>query len=169
MRGRWDGNWDGSRSEEEHPARERRGCLWSLCSQQQLVHPTKTPSPAKQGLKGTAPAPGHHALFHFQEPGKLRHPCPPAHAVQRHRPSCVARAGKHGSGDAGLGRGQMMEASPGTQTRRPCWAGMCSGTQQSGLSWDRKKGVPGVSQGNYSLSLSPSCGKVPRLFSAPTS
>ncbi|NWV47304.1 CSPG4 protein, partial [Daphoenositta chrysoptera] len=28
----------------------------------------------------------------------------------------------------------------GTQTRRPCWAGMCSGTQQSGLSWDGKKG-----------------------------
>lgn len=44
-----------------------------------------------------------------------------------------------------------MEASPGTQTRRPCWAEMCSGTQQSGLSWDRKKGrgargIPGELQ-----------------------
>lgn len=97
----------------ETPSQGETGLLVVIVYPAAASAPHLNPFPAKQGPKGTAPAPGHRALFHSQELGKLRHTCPPAHAVQRRRPSCVARAGKHGSGDAGLGRGQRMEASPG--------------------------------------------------------
>lgn len=45
-----------------YPAWERQGCLWLLCPQQQLVHPTKTPalqnkvSKAQPLPQGTVPS-----------------------------------------------------------------------------------------------------------------
>lgn len=54
-----------------------------------------------------------------------------------------------------------MEASPSTWTRHPCWAGTCSGTQQSHLSRDRVRsrlgkeggGAGGIPGGLQSLPI----------------
>lgn len=176
VRGWWDGNWDGSRSEEKYRARERQSCLWSLCTQpgrdraacgccvpsSSLCTPLK-PLPCKARSQRHSPCPRAPCPLPLPGTGETEAPLPCSRGTDPAVWHVLANT-------AGLGRGQRMEASPGAQTRRPCRAGMCSGTQQSGLSWDGKKGRgAGVWQGDYSLSLSPSFGKVPQLFSAPTS